>query len=377
MVKDAYDHGSYDQIIRVVHFVCPNEDYQYGNAFSKKFGSYWFEKASEDPEKFLKKAGYDYFPVLAPRWSVTNSVSDVYGFSPGMDALGDCKELQHLETRKANLVDKITNPTLGVPEDMKNQRVSLVPGDHVYIPRAAQGQRIEPIQVVAPQSLAVANELIATCEVRVNKAFYADLWLQLIQDDRTQPATAREIAERHEEKMLQLGPVVERSEDELLDPFLDFIYAQVDALGLQEEAPPELQGMHLGIEYISVMAQAQRLVNVSSTERFVSFVLGLAQAKPEALDKLNTDALVETMAQTLGVNPEFVNDQDDVDDMRAERAQAEQAAQQGKSMVEGARGLKDASQADPDKLAELAQMLTGPVASRAGGFGPPGGLPMQ
>lgn len=377
MVKDAYDKANYDQLIQVVHFVCPNEDYKDGNAFSKPFGSYWFEKASDDPEKFLKKAGYDYFPVLAPRWAITNSVSDVYGFSPGMDALGDCKELQHLETRKANLVDKITNPTLGVPEDMKNQRVSLVPGDHVYIPRAAQGQRIEPIQVVAPQALMACNELIGTCEIRINKAFYADLWLQLIQDDRTQPATAREIAERHEEKMLQLGPVVERSEDELLDPFIDFVYNEIDYLGLQEPAPVELQGMHLGVEYISVMAQAQRLVNVSSTERFVSFVLGLAQAKPEALDKMNTDALVESMAQTLGVNPEFVIEQKQVDAIRAQRAEAQQADEAMDAMERGASTVKDASAAEPDKLAELAQMLTGPVASRAGGFGPPGGMPMQ
>lgn len=376
-VQDAYSRGNYGELIRVVHFVTPEEDYRPNTLGSKPWASWWFEKDSEEPNKFLRKSGYSRFPVLAPRWALTNSVSDVYGFCPGMDVLGDTKELQHLETRKANLVDKITNPTLGVPEDMKNQRVSLVPGDHVYVPRAASGQRIEPIQVVSPQALSAVNELIYSVETRISKGFYADLWLQIINDDRTQPRTAREIAERHEEKMLQLGPVVERAEDEFLDPFIDYVYDRVDELGIQDEAPEELQGQNLGVEYISVMAQAQRLVNVSSTERFVSFVLGFAQAKPEALDKMNTDAIVESMAQTLGVNPEFVLDQEQVDAMRSQRAEAEQAAQQGEAMVQGARGLKDASGAEPDKLAALAQMMAGPAGAAAGGFGPPGGLPMQ
>jgi hypothetical protein len=376
-VQNAYDKGIYEQLIRVVHFVCPNEDYVPNQLGSKKYASYWFEKASENSDKFLRKAGYDRFPVLAPRWALTNSVSDVYGFCPGMDALGDCKELQHLEKNKAKLTDKLADPTLAVPEDMRNQRISLVPGDHVLVPRSAQGQRIEPIQVVAPQGLSALNELIGAVENRVAKGFYADLWLQITNDDRTQPRTAREIAERHEEKMLQLGPVVERAEDELLDPFIDYVFDRVDDLNLQEPPPDELAGSILGIEYISVMAQAQRLVNVSSTERFVSFVLGFSQAKPEALDKLNVDSIVEDMAATLGVNPDFVIGEDEVNEIRAARAEQEQAAQQGDAMIQGAKGLKDASAVDTDKLAELAQMMGGQAGAAQAGFGPPGGMPMN
>lgn len=376
-VRDMYQKSNYSTMIRVIHFVCPNEDYDQFSPFSKKYLSVWFEKGDSKKGRFLRVAGYSRFPVIGPRWALTNSVSDVYGFSPAMDVLGDAKELQHLEKQKARLSDKLADPTLAVPEEMKNSRITLIPGQHIYVPRSASGLRIEPVQQIAPQGPAVLGELISQVERRINDGFFASLWLMMNQDDRTQPATAREIAELHEEKMLQLGPVVERFEDELLNPTLDFVFDRVDDLGLQEDPPEELAGETLKIEYISVMAQAQRLVTAASTEKFVSFTLGLAQAKPEVLDKLNSDAIVESMAVTMGVDPDFVMDQKQVESIRSKRAEAEQAAQQGEAMVQGAKGLKDASQTDTEKLQELARMMGGPAGASAAGFMPPGGLPMQ
>lgn len=375
--KQAYEQGTYDKLVTVIHAVCPNQDYAgvIHPYYGKKFASYWWEKSDPGDESFLKKAGYDRFPVLAPRWALTNSVSDVYGFSPGMDALGDCKELQHLELRKAMLVDKLSAPPLGVPEEMKTSRISLIPGETVYIPRMAAGAKVEPIMTVPPQGLMAVKDLIQEVESRVGKGFYTDLWLQIIQDERLQPRTAREIAERHEEKMLQLGPVVERLENEFLDPLLDYVFQIIDDRGLQPPPPEDIQGMGLKIEYISIMAQAQRLVNVSATEKFVSFALGFAQARPTALDVLNVDVIVQRMAQQLGVDPEFIRDEREVEAERQARAEKEQAAQMGGAMVQGARGIKDASQGDVAKIQDLAQMMTGPVAASAAGVPPPGGMP--
>jgi len=52
-------------------------------------------------------------------------------------------------------------------------------------------------------------------ENRIERSFYVDLFLMLANSDRRQ-ITAREIEERHEEKMLMLGPVLQRLNDELL-----------------------------------------------------------------------------------------------------------------------------------------------------------------
>ena len=65
----------------------------------KAFASCWMERDGDVTVGYLYEGGYDMFPVIAPRWTVT-SAADAYGFGPGTDALGDVKELQHLERRQ-------------------------------------------------------------------------------------------------------------------------------------------------------------------------------------------------------------------------------------------------------------------------------------
>ncbi|WP_323159473.1 portal protein, partial [Pseudomonas marginalis] len=79
--------------------------------------------------------------------------------------------------------------------------------------------------------------------------------------------------------------------------------------------------MQLKVEYISVMAQAQKSVGVSSIERFVGFVGGLANMKPEALDKLNTDEMIDNYAESIGVSPTIVSSNDQVAAIRQQRAE--------------------------------------------------------
>lgn len=50
-----------------------------------------------------------------------------------MLALGPVKALQLLQKRKSQLIDKATNPPMVGPTSLKNQRVSLLPGDVTYI----------------------------------------------------------------------------------------------------------------------------------------------------------------------------------------------------------------------------------------------------
>jgi hypothetical protein len=52
---------------------------------------------------------------------------DVYGNSPGMEALGDVKQLQQEQLRKSQGIDYMTNPPLQVPTNLKNRDVDRCP----------------------------------------------------------------------------------------------------------------------------------------------------------------------------------------------------------------------------------------------------------
>ena len=49
--------------------------------------------------------------------------------------------------------------------------------------------------------------------------------------------------------------MLERTNDELLDLLIDRTYAIMDRLGLIPPAPPQLEGVDLRVEYVSLMSQ--------------------------------------------------------------------------------------------------------------------------
>ena len=71
----------------------------------------------------------------------------------------------------------------------------------------------------------------------------------------------------------------------------------------------------------------------------------LAQAKPEALDLINTDALVRFSAQALNLPHQIVNTNETVEQIRADRAQAQQAQAEALAAQQAAEIANTGSQA--------------------------------
>ena len=113
--------------------------------------------------------------------------------------------------------------------------------------------------------------------------------------------------------------------------------------------PEEMQGHDVNVELISMLAQAQRAVGTNSIDRFIGTVGTVAQFKPEALDKIDTDKLVDIYADSLGVDPKILLAEDKVEALRAQRAQAMQQAQQAAMMQQGADTAQKLSQAKTDQ----------------------------
>jgi hypothetical protein len=147
-------------------------------------------------------------------------------------------------------------------------------------------------------------------EERIRHAFFADLFLMLAMSDRRQ-ITATEVLERHEEKMLVLGPVLTRLSSELLSSVIERLFATIirasaplwpDA-GIVPPPPAELGGQDLAIDYTSTLFAAQKAMQVGPMQQWVSLTDQIAATQPEALDKRNADAMVEHYADLLGVSP--------------------------------------------------------------------------
>lgn len=331
--KNLFDSGSLDQWITIIHAIEPREDRDPSKKDSKNmpFKSCYFEVNAE-PGRYLSESGFKYFPAVAPRWAVAGG--DIYGNSPGMEALGDVKQLQHEQLRKAQGIDYKTMPPLQVPTSLKNRDVDRMPGGISYYDSTSPGGGIRSAFEVNLD----LNHLLADIQdvrERIKGSFYADLFLMLA-NSTSSNMTATEVAERHEEKLLMLGPVIERLHNELLDPLIDMTFQRMVEAGVIPPPPPELQGMDISVEFVSILAQAQRAIATNGIDRFVGNLGQVAQFKPDVLDKFDSDAWADAYSDMLGVDPHLIVANDKVALLRESRAKAQQAQAAAQAMQQGA-----------------------------------------
>lgn len=358
-VKEMWEKGNTEAWVKVVHAIEPNDDRD-GNsptAKDKAFRSVHYEanKGARDEDKFLRESGFDDFPILTPRWDVTGE--DVYATDcPGMTALGDTKALQLAERRKYQAIDKLVSPSLQGPSAMKNQMKGSTPGPNeiIWHDTADSGGLRSIYENYNPRVELIQSEIL-NVENRIQRAFYEDLFLMLANTDRRQ-ITAREVAEKHEEKLLMLGPVLERLHTELLDPLIDRTFNILQRNGVLPVPPPELQKRELSVEYVSVLAQAQRLVNTGAIERIAQFAGGLSAVWPEARHKLDIGQGIDDYAEALGVNPSMIVSDEEVQAKAAAEAEAAARAasiEQGKEMVGMVKTASEAEITDNNALGNV------------------------
>jgi Bacteriophage head to tail connecting protein len=358
-VQNLYTNNNLDEWITVVHAIEPRteRDTTKRDSQNMPFKSCYFEMGS-DEGRYLRESGFKTFRAVVPRWATSGG--DIYGNSPGMEALGDIKQLQHEQLRKAQTIDYQTNPPLQVPSSMKSREVQRLPGGITYVDNAGAQNGIRSAFDVNLR-LDYLLEDIRDVRERIRGAFYADLFLMLANNVNTN-MTATEVAERHEEKLLMLGPVLERLHNELLDPLIEMTFDQMLQAGIVPPPPEELQGVDLNVEFVSMLAQAQRAVATNSIDRFVVNLGSVAQFKPGVLDKFDEDKWADEYADMLGVDPELIVPGDKVALIRKARAEAAQAQQQMEMMQQGAdtaRNLASAKTGEENALTNVIDMFSG------------------
>lgn len=282
--------------------------------------SYYFEDCATD--RFLKVAGYNECPFLMPRW--TTVANGIYGTGPGHNALGNCMQLQKLEQVNMRLLETRANPPMIVPASVG--KVNRLPGKETLVPDNL-ANLIRPLYE-ATGSREEVLQSIQLKQQQIGAAFYNDLFVMLASNDSPQ-MTAREVAERHEEKLLMLSPVLEQMHNEVLAPLTKRTFEICMRNGIFPPTPAELQGQEgeLKVEFISLLAQAQKSVSTPAMEKTLALAGNLAGIAPDIIDNFDLDATIRAHAQMSGAPEKIMRDEQDVQKLRQQR-QEEQTRQQ-------------------------------------------------
>lgn len=323
-IQDTYNRGDLGSYWEFLHAIEPriDRDPKSKSNSNKAWASYYCSLSTRPA--IIRESGYDYFPALVPRWDVLGT--DAYGTSPSINCLPDIKQLQQETLRKAEIIDHLSKPPLQVPNSARQSPISLATGAINYTQSTSPEQMIRPIT----QGIGDVNSLtadIAAIKDSIRRSYFVDLF-QMVGSTAGDRRTTVEIYALQHEQMLSLGPVVERSQNELLGRLVNLTFRKLGERGLLPELPPALENKPLTVEFTSVLAQSQKSVDINSVDRLVSAISAAAQIAPEVLDRIDPDGYVDEYRDRLGVAPKILRSREDAQKIREQRAQAQQQQQQ-------------------------------------------------
>lgn len=279
----------------------------------------------------LSRRGFVDQPFTAARWSTQSN--DAYGRSPGMDILPDVMQLQVMTKRMAEAIEKQVRPPLVGSMELKNKPTSTLPGHLTYVTNV-KDQGIKPIYEVMPDVRGMSENIMAI-ERRIQSGMFNDLFLMLEQKLNDE-MTAYEVAQKIQEKLQVLGPVIESLLSESLKPKLKRIFNILKRKGMIDPPPPSLKGIPLDIEFVSMLALAQKGAATGGIERLIQLVGGMYAVYPQVKDNINADALVREYNDLLGNPQKVLNGPEQVAAIRQQEQQQQQQQQQMNNISQAA-----------------------------------------
>jgi len=321
----------------IYHLIVPNTDPDEFVAKSFTWREvYWI--GSSPADEVLEVRGFRERPGVWPRWEITGN--DSYGTSPTMEALPDIIQLQHETKRKAQGIDKMIDPPIVADVALSQNAVSFAPGSRTYVPSASTVTAKPVFQLNLP--IGELSLDIQQVQQRIRETLHNDLFKMISQLDTVRSAT--EIDARREEKLVLLGPVLERFENEALDPIVKRVFNILSRRGKLPDPPAGLTGDDIDIVYVSVLSDAQRAVGTASIERFLAFVGELAAVAPEVLEIPDMSEMVRDYGGRLNVPARGIKSRDRVAEEQAQREQQlamQQGALVGNELTQAAKNLSE------------------------------------
>lgn len=340
VIQEQYKRGDGSLLIShdIIHIIEDAQKDELTPNPAGKFREVYFE-ASCTTGNYLRVSPLYEWPTVTPRWELIGN--DTYGTSPAMDALSDVIQLQKMMLRRAQGLDKQISPPMIVDQQLRNRPKALTSGGITYASTMGSNFGAKPAMQVNVPLQAIAYD-IEQLKISIRETCHNQLFNMISQLDTVRSAT--EIDARREEKLVHLGPVLERFYDEGLDPALRRIYGIMDRAGLLPEAPEELADAEIEVQYVSILSDAQKASNTITIERFFQFVGGMTGVFPEAREMVDAEKLIREYGDAIGIKPGSIRPPEETAERMQNMQQAQalaQTAETGSNLAAGAKTLSE------------------------------------
>lgn len=280
---------------------------------------YWFSAMISGAPPYLAKRPLYEWPVAVFRWSCPDN--STYGVPPTLSVLGKAVQLQNLEYKSDQGLDKLLSPPMLADVSLRNRPKAFGANGITYTANLRDNAGARPLyQVQMPfQELEIKRSRIVQA---IKDGLYNYLFDMISQLDTVRSAT--EIDARREEKMVVLGPVLHRSYLEDIGVIVKRVYGILRRKGLLPQLP---EGMGAEIAFSNILSDVQKASDVATLERFAAFVGQLVPTWPEAQPKVDILDIVTQYAEGLGVRPTVLREDQNVQQAVEPASEMEQLMQ--------------------------------------------------
>lgn len=283
---------------------------------------YWFSASISGTPPYLAKRPLYEWPVAVLRWACPDK--STYGMPPTASVVGKAIQLQNLEYKSDQGLDKMISPPILADVSLRNRPKAFGANGITYTSGLKDNGGARPLlNVQMPfQEMEIKRARIVQA---IKDGLFNYLFDMISSLDTVRSAT--EIDARREEKLVQLGPVLHRSYLEDIGVVVKRVYGILRRKKLVPELP---EGEGAEIEFSNVLSDVQKASDVATIERFTAFVGQIIPVWPEAQAKVNILDVIKQYAEGLGVRPSVLNEDEAVQQVGEEQNQMEQLMQTSK-----------------------------------------------
>lgn len=333
-IKSLWDSQQYEDRITLTHIIMPNSNarqnpidpldrpylsYHYisssngsssgtpNQTWNNKRNSALLNKGGpniEDPNAYiLETSGYEYFPVIVARWEEVPD--EAYGVSGPMElAIADVLTLQEEQLYRMEAISKQVRPSFIGPAALAKYRSSTAAGSITYFDEY-DNQQLRRLYEVDPR----IAELIKSQEETdrfVGECFFVDLFKAMSQETVKSHVSVAEIQKRASEALQLVGPPLSQLSEDVNERLIENAFFLLTKQGIIESPDIDQTGPIIP-EYISVLAQATKVSQATSMERFLNFLSSASDALQNPtlrkLPKNGGEEMMREYANVLGMNP--------------------------------------------------------------------------
>lgn len=327
ILKMHDDPGQRQQMLELRLMICPRHDRdpRKSDPLNKPFASY----VIYPPEKvILEEHGYDSFPVAFSRWEI--SADSPYGYSPGMLALPEASQANHLEEMLDVQAETAAFPRVLYTGALKGDIDFAASGLTCWDP--TQGEGAMPREWLTGGRYDVGKDRIQDKRKAIEEAFFVPLFNAISQ--LRGDTTATEIRALVTESRELFHPIFANLTREFLGPVLRRSFSILLQQGELPPPPPSVvKKDSIGyvidepaVEYTSAMALALEQSQLANLMDCLSVLNPLASIDPTVYDFVNAQAVGPDIFRAKGLPSKWTRSQEEIAAIQQARAAQQQAA---------------------------------------------------